>query len=122
MRLRLGAHVLARVRCLPSLMRYTSLVVRRVAVVVLIAFALLAATDKFACPDGCNSETDQTSSTQSSPHGSPHTCVLCVLGVEAPVLDLSHRPVADVSASVPLAVSFLATGTPLTLDHPPRQG
>lgn len=100
---------------------YTQRVARCAAILTLVAFALLAGTDKFCCPDGCTAQTDKSAPTQSGPHPAPHTCVLCVLGVEAADAPRSDIPVGLVASVVPALTPPLPTGIPLSLDHPPRR-
>ncbi|OFW29652.1 MAG: hypothetical protein A3H97_01800 [Acidobacteria bacterium RIFCSPLOWO2_02_FULL_65_29] len=93
---------------------------RFIAAVTLAGFTLLVSADTFCCPDGCTDSSDEPVSTESVPHGEAHTCVLCVLGVEASVMHLSLEPLADVSIISAATVAWLLVGSPLTLDHPPR--
>ena len=94
---------------------------RCVAIVTLLAFALVAGTDKFCCPDGCTAQTEKAASTQSEPHSAPHTCVLCVLGVEAADAQRSDNPAGIVSSVAAALTPSLPNGVPLSLDHPPRR-
>ena len=100
---------------------YTQRVARWVAIVTLVAFALLAGTDRFCCPDGYTAQTDKPASTQSEPHSAPHTCVLCVLGVEAADAPRSDTPAGLVASVAPALTPPLPNGIPLSLDHPPRR-
>jgi hypothetical protein len=89
--------------------------------VTLVAFMLLVGGDKICCPDGCTDGNNGTASTESVPHNGPHTCVLCVLGVEAVDAPRSDTPAGLVSSVVPALTPSLPNGIPLSLDHPPRR-
>jgi hypothetical protein len=99
---------------------YTGRVVRFVWSVTLVAFLVLVAGDKICCPDGCTDRSNGTASTASVPHDGLHTCVLCMLGVEAADAPRSDTP-GDVVTSVAHALTpALPNGVALALDHPPR--
>ena len=98
---------------------YTQRVMRLVAAATLVAFTLLVSIDRLCCPDGCTSSAEPVS-TESVPHDVAHTCVLCVLGVQAPAIDLSFEPAAEASAGSPSIMTCPLVGTPLALDRPPR--
>jgi hypothetical protein len=99
---------------------YTERVVRLIAAATLAAFTLLVSMDKICCPDGCTDSGGEPVSTQSVPHNPAHTCVLCVLGVEAATVEFSLKPLADVSIVPAAIIAWLPVGAPLPLDHPPR--
>jgi hypothetical protein len=99
---------------------YTQRVLRFFAVITLAAFTLLVSADKICCPDGCTGKSGEPVSTESVPHSAAHTCVLCVLGVEAPTVQFSLKPLADVSTVPAAIIAWLPVGAPLPLDHPPR--
>jgi hypothetical protein len=85
----------------------------------LIVFASLNAIDGICCPDGCTHEESSTS----QPHerqSSDGTCVLCVGGVESPVV-LAPLPSAIVTSRIvrPLLTHLLDALTDPP-DHPPR--
>ena len=89
--------------------------------VTLVAFILLVGGDKICCPDGCTDRSNGTASTESVPHDALHTCVLCVLGVEAADAPRSDNPAGLVASVVPALTPPLPNGIPLSLDHPPRR-
>jgi hypothetical protein len=89
--------------------------------VTLVAFILLVGGDKICCPDGCTGRSNGTASTESVPHDALHTCVLCVLGVEATDVRSADTPGGVVSPIDPALTPSLPTGIPLSLDHPPRR-
>jgi hypothetical protein len=93
---------------------------RFIAAVTLAAFTLLVSMDKVCCPDGCTSRSGEPASTESVPHSPAHTCVLCVLGIEAATVEFSLKPLADVSTVPAAIIAWLPVGVPLPLDHPPR--
>jgi hypothetical protein len=93
---------------------------RFIAAVTLAAFTLLFCMDKVCCPDGCTGRSDEPVSTESVPHNPVHTCVLCVLGIEAATVQFSLTPLADVSIVPAAIIAWLPIGAPLPLDHPPR--
>jgi hypothetical protein len=100
---------------------YTGRVVRFLWGVTLVAFILLVGGDKICCPDGCTDRSNGTASTESVPHDAPHTCVLCVLGVEAADAPRSDAPAGVVSSVGAALTPSLPNGMPLSLDHPPRR-
>lgn len=115
-----GAKAASRRRLARPVKGYTQHVLRFVAVITLAAFTLLVGADRICCPDGCTDRGDEPDAPESVPHSTAHTCVLCVLGVEAPAVQLSLKPLTSVSAVLPPGIAWLPVGTPLALDHPPR--
>ena len=95
--------------------------VRSVWGVTLVAFMLLVGGDKICCPDGCTDESNTAPSSESAPHSGLHTCVLCVLGVEATDTRCPDTPAGEVSSVVAALTPPLPNGIPLSLDHPPRR-
>jgi hypothetical protein len=89
--------------------------------VTLVAFIVLVGGDKICCPDGCTDRSNGTPSTESVPHDGLHTCVLCMLGVEAVDAPRSDTPSGVVTSVVPALTPSLTNGIPLALDHPPRR-
>jgi hypothetical protein len=87
--------------------------------VTLVSFILLVGADKICCPDGCT-DPSNAASTESVPHNTLHSCVLCV-GVEAADAPRSDAPVGVVSSVVAALTPSLPNGISLSLDHPPRR-
>jgi hypothetical protein len=95
-------------------------VVRRlVALVVMLVFASLIATDGICCPDGCTHE-QEASSQQPDQHSADGSCMLCLGGI-----DSAAAPALLPSGFVTNRIGLAALSSHLDAltappEHPPR--
>ena len=90
---------------------------RFIAACLLVVFAALAATDAFACPDGCQSASSPFAADRCNASG---TCVFCTGGALLGSADVAVTRLTP-APPVPELSTVAPSHTPANvLDHPPR--
>lgn len=93
---------------------------RVLAAIVLVLFAFLNVTDGICCPDGCTHDESAASQPQTQPVVSG-ACLLCLGGIESPVVSRPLQPRELVVDRPPRPSHTRYLDAPSDpLDHPPR--